>query len=175
MSCAALKEACRPRGEVYLLSGSTIAFNPEMSVRANTLHFLQPYETNPVRLKEKIAEVEDFVELGNYFDQPVKYCSLGMRARAEFAAATAVNAAIVLVDEILGAGDMYWAERCALRVEEFCRNGRAILLVSHSTSQVLRFCERALWIDSGSVVMEGRRPGGCASLRRVSPKTDLAR
>lgn len=146
----------RASGPVYCLSATNLGFDPELSARRNTVAFLDLYNVPEGVVAERVREIEEFLELGPYFDQPFKFCSLGMRARAEFAAATAVDASVILIDEVLGAGDVYWAERCAQRLEGFCADGRSLLLVSHSMDQILRYCDRVIWIDCGRIVMDGR-------------------
>jgi len=142
-------------GEVYSLSAKNVGFDPEATSRQNAISFLSLHNLSKELVAERVREIENFLEFGPYFDQPIKFCSLGMRARAEFAAATAVDASLVLIDEVLGAGDMYWAERCAQRLEKYCAEGRSMMLVSHSMDQVLRYCDRVIWIDGGRLVMDG--------------------
>lgn len=141
-------------GDLYHMESGTVSFDAELSARENIKLFLQKYLGGD-SIDKKIREVEDFLELGEYFDQPVRTYSLGMRARSEFAAATSVEASLILIDEVLGAGDIYWSEKCADRIEAYCRSGKSLMLVSHSMGQVLRFCERVIWLDNGKVVMDG--------------------
>lgn len=143
------------RGQLYTLASGLVGFDPLMTARQNSERFLLQYGYEDEELASHMAEIENFVELGEYFDQPLQTYSLGMRVRAEFAAATAVDADIIQIDEVLGAGDAYWAEKCAVRMQQLCDRGKTMILVSHSVDQLLRYCSRVIWLDSGRVVMDG--------------------
>lgn len=145
----------RINGELYYLGAGTIGLDTELTGRQGIEAFLRERGTAEHNLPTIVGELESFLELHEYFDQPIKHYSLGMRARTEFAAATAIAADIILIDEILGAGDLYWAEKCSRRMEQLCQQGRTMLIVSHSLGQILRFCERAVWLDVGRIVMDG--------------------
>src|SRR3546814_9141597 len=77
-----------------------------------------------------------------------------MQARLQFAAATAIKPDILIIDEILSAGDAYFSAKSAQRVERLAMSGCTLLLVSHSVQQILQFCQRAIWIDHGRVRMD---------------------
>lgn len=142
-------------GEIYSLMPGNVSFSAEMSAHDNARNYLAQFGFDDETISAKTREIEEFVELGNYFYQPLKNYSLGMRVRTEFAAATCLNAEILIIDEVLGAGDTYWTAKCAHRMEELCLQGRTLLFVSHALDQVMKFCERCIWIDQGNVVMEG--------------------
>lgn len=142
-------------GKVYTIASGHVGFDQELSAYKNSKNFLQHQGILGQKLEKCLKEIEEFVELGEFFHQPIKTYSLGMRVRAEFAAATAVNAEIISIDEVLGAGDIYWAEKCARRMENLCKEGSTLLLVSHSLDQVLRYCDRTIWVENGKVMMDG--------------------
>lgn len=142
-------------GEIYSLLPGSVSLSQEMSTLENARQHLSMLPLSPSELDEVIAEIREFTELGEYFTQPAKNLSLGMRVRAEFAIATARMADIVIIDEVLGAGDIYWAEKIARRMEQLCARGTTLLLVSHSLSQITRYCERAIWIERGQTVLDG--------------------
>ena len=102
-----------------------------------------------------MEEIIDFCELGQFIDQPFKTYSLGMQGRLMFAAATAIRPDILIVDEVLGAGDGYFVAKSRLRVERLVNSGCTMLLVSHSTQQVLELCDQAIWLDQGHIRMQG--------------------
>lgn len=143
------------QGNVYCLLPGSVSFSFEQSAEENARQYLSYLGLSSEDLNARIDEIRDFTELGEYFEQPVKNLSLGMRVRAEFAVATAQSADIVIIDEVLGAGDIYWAEKIARRMERLCADGTTLLLVSHSLSQINRYCERAVWIERGKIVMDG--------------------
>lgn len=142
-------------GNVYCLLPGSVSFSFEQSTNENARQYLSYLGLSPEEMEARIEEIRDFTELGEYFEQPVKNLSLGMRVRAEFAVATAQSADIVIIDEVLGAGDIYWSEKIARRMEQLCADGTTLLLVSHSLSQINRYCERAVWIERGKIVMDG--------------------
>lgn len=163
-------------GSVYCLLPGSISFSFEQSVEENARQYMSYLGLAPEDIADRVAEIRDFTELGEYFQQPVKTLSLGMRVRAEFAVATAKSADIIIIDEVLGAGDIYWSEKIARRMEQLCAGGTTLLLVSHSLSQINRYCDRAVWIERGKIVMDGpalevtKRYEGF--LERLSWKTD---
>lgn len=142
-------------GDVYCLLPGSVSFSLEQSTLENARQHLAYLPISEDEIEARLAEIRDFTELGDYFTQPVKNLSLGMRVRAEFAVATARTADIVIIDEVLGAGDIYWSEKIARRMEQLCARGSTLLLVSHSLAQVNRYCERAIWIERGRIVMDG--------------------
>lgn len=105
-------------------------------------------------LSEMTADIEDFVELGEFLHHPLSTYSLGMRARLEFATATAIRPDILAIDEVLGAGDGYFVQKCAQRMRRVIADS-TLLLVSHSLDQIEEYCDRALWIDGGMIVDDG--------------------
>lgn len=142
-------------GSVYCLFPGAVSFNFEQSAEENARQYLSYQGFTSQEVQARVDEIRDFTELGEYFYQPTKNLSLGMRVRAEFAVATAQSADVVIIDEVLGAGDIYWSEKIARRMEKMCADGATLLLVSHSLSQVSRYCERAIWIERGTVLMDG--------------------
>ena len=96
-------------------------------------------------------EIIDFTELGAFVHAPVRTYSSGMSARLSFAISTSITPDILVVDEVLGAGDAYFAAKATMRMIELCNQGRALLYVSHSPNAVQLLCNKAIWIDSGGV------------------------
>lgn len=142
-------------GEIYSLLPGSVGFSLEMSALENARQHVAMLGLPPAGIDAAIEEIREFTELGEYFTQPAKNLSLGMRVRAEFAIATACRAEILVIDEVLGAGDIYWSEKIARRMEQLCARGTTLLLVSHSLSQITRFCDRAIWIECGRIVLDG--------------------
>ncbi len=100
------------------------------------------------------ADIINFVELGEFIHHPVKTYSLGMRARLEFAAATAIHPDVLVIDEVLGAGDGYFVKKCAARMRQLVEN-TTLLLVSHSLDQIREYCDRVIWMDGGRLREDG--------------------
>jgi lipopolysaccharide transport system ATP-binding protein len=142
-------------GSVQALMQLGLGFHPEFTGHENIVASLNYNGLVGEEFREALAEVVDFVELGDFLHQPVKSYSLGMQARLQFAAATAIRPDILIVDEVLGAGDAYFAAKSAHRMKKLALSGCTLLLVSHATSEILRFCDRAIWMHQGSILMDG--------------------
>lgn len=108
------------------------------------------------QVKERIQSIIDFSELGEAIEAPVRTYSSGMMARLGFAIAIHVDAEVLIVDEVLAVGDQRFEQKCLERVEEFRRNGGAILLVSHQLPTVEKFADRVVWLKDGKIEMMGK-------------------
>lgn len=103
----------------------------------------------------KIEDIVDFTDLGPFIYQPLKTYSTGMSARLAFAIATAIDPEILILDEVLGAGDGYFAGRAARRMQTMCERGKALLFVSHATAAVRMICDTCIWLENGQVRLRG--------------------
>lgn len=142
-------------GKVQALMNVGIGFHPEFSGYENIRASLTYNGLSPSEIDEAVEDIIDFVELGDYIHQPVKTYSLGMQSRLSFATATAIKPEILIVDEVLGAGDAYFSAKSADRMKALTNSGCTLLLVSHATSQVLQFCEQAIWLENGEIIKQG--------------------
>lgn len=106
-------------------------------------------------LKEKFDDIISFAELEEFVDVPVKNFSSGMITRLGFSIATSYVPDILICDEILSVGDFAFQEKCEKRIADMLEQGTTLLLVSHSTDQVKRMCNKAVWLHKGNVIMEG--------------------
>lgn len=106
-------------------------------------------------LQGKMAEIEAFADIGDYIDQPVRTYSSGMQVRLAFAVATAVRPDILIVDEALAVGDVFFQQKCFERIRSFLQQGTTLLFVSHSAATVYTLCNRAILIDGGRVALDG--------------------
>jgi lipopolysaccharide transport system ATP-binding protein len=107
------------------------------------------------RIPAMIEDIADFTELGPFLYHPVKTYSTGMGARLSFGIATATEPDILIIDEVLGTGDGYFAWKATRRMEAFCAKGRAMILVSHSMAAIQSMCDRAIWMQNGSIRQDG--------------------
>jgi lipopolysaccharide transport system ATP-binding protein len=142
-------------GNVQALMEVGLGFHPEFTGRENIRASLLYTGLNAEELRDAEENIIAFCELGAYDDQPVRTYSLGMQSRLQFACATAIKPEILIVDEILGAGDAYFAVKSSMRMEQLAKSGCTLLLVSHSMGQILQFCERCIWIDNGQIRRDG--------------------
>lgn len=107
-------------------------------------------------LEENVEKIIKFAELENFIDVPVKNFSSGMVTRLGFSIATVYQPDILIVDEILSVGDFKFQNKCEERIQEMLSKGTTLLLVSHSTEQVRRVCDRAVLLYKGNMLMEGQ-------------------
>lgn len=102
-------------------------------------------------IKEKQQEIADFSELGDYLDLPIRTYSSGMRVRLAFAVSTAVDAEILLLDEVMGVGDASFKVKATERLEDLHSRAEVVVLAMHSNSEIRRVCNKALWMEKGKV------------------------
>ncbi|HEV3025233.1 MAG TPA: ABC transporter ATP-binding protein [Pirellulales bacterium] len=109
----------------------------------------------PRTIKDKIQPIAEFSDLGDFLDMPLRYYSAGMAVRLAFSIATAIEPEILLVDEVLGAGDMAFQEKARRRMQEMMAKAEIIVMVSHDLTSIARLCERAIWLDHGTIRSDG--------------------
>ncbi|HEV7689366.1 MAG TPA: ABC transporter ATP-binding protein [Hyphomonadaceae bacterium] len=142
-------------GRVHALLELGTGFHPEFSGRQNVLSALS-YLGVTGREAESLCEyIVDFAELDQFIDRPFRTYSAGMQARLTFSVATSIKPEIMIVDEILGAGDAYFTGKAVARMKQLTSGGCTLLFVSHDMSAVQMMCERAVWIDRGGVREDG--------------------
>ena len=142
-------------GRVSALLELGAGFHPELSGRENV--FLNGAILG-LSKKEIIARFDDIVEfagLADFIDTPVKNYSSGMFVRLGFAVAAHVEPDVLLIDEVLSVGDESFQRKCAEKIDEFRRDGRTIVFVSHGLSQVEQLCQDVAWIEKGELKLLG--------------------
>lgn len=119
---------------------------------------------------QRAEEIEKFCDLGAYLDLPARVYSTGMLVRLGFAASTSLRHDILVMDELIGAGDISFAKKAADRVSGYVDNARILVLASHNTDILRSFCTRAILLDGGSVIADGDVQGVLAQYERISSK-----
>lgn len=143
-------------GKVQALLELGTGFHPEFTGRENIRASLAFQQLSTARIMYLEEEIIDFAELEDFIDQPVKTYSAGMYARLAFSTSTAIEPEILIIDEVLGAGDAYFAGKCVERMKRLTLNsGATILFVSHDLSSVQALCDRVIWIERGRVRQSG--------------------
>ncbi|MBN9471550.1 MAG: ABC transporter ATP-binding protein [Bosea sp.] len=142
-------------GRVKALFGLGEGFHPEFSGLDNVRSSLAIQGVPAAEMAAAVEEVIDFSELDDFIHRPMKEYSAGMYARLAFAAATARPPDILIIDEILGAGDAYFLGKCLQRVRDITAHGATVLFVSHDMGSALMLCERGVWIHQGCMRAEG--------------------
>jgi lipopolysaccharide transport system ATP-binding protein len=139
------------RGRVAALLELGSGFNPEFTGRDNVYLNASILGLTSKQIDGIYPEIEAFAEIGGFINQPVKTYSSGMTVRLAFAVAIHVDPDILLVDEALAVGDIYFRQRCLRKVHELRTRGVTILFVSHAVGDVKAIGDRCLWLDKGQM------------------------
>jgi ABC-type polysaccharide/polyol phosphate transport system ATPase subunit len=145
----------RVDGRISALIELGAGFHPEISGRENVFINGIMLGLTKREIQRRFDEIVEFAELTEFIDAPVKTYSSGMYMRLGFAVAIHVDPDVLLVDEVLAVGDEGFTHKCLDKFAEFRRRGKTILLVTHSLNLVERFCDEALWLDSGHAKAHG--------------------
>jgi len=132
-----------------------MGFHPDFSGRQNALVAGQLMGLSVGEVAALMPEIEAFAEIGEYITQPVRTYSTGMAVRLAFAVATAARPDVLIVDETLSVGDVYFGHKCIRRINGFQQAGTTILFVSHDPLAVKTLCDRALLLDGGRLIRDG--------------------
>ena len=160
----------RVRGRVAAMLELGAGFHPELSGRENIYLNAALLGVAKRDIDLRFDDIVEFSELGPFIDNQVRYYSSGMYTRLGFAVAVNVDPDILLVDEVLAVGDENFQRKCFDKVEEFQREGRTIVFVSHSPEIVRRVCDRAYVLDHGVIVGEGTAPEAISILREYQAR-----
>lgn len=142
-------------GRVGAILELGLGFNPDFTGRDNVYHAGGLMGISRARLDELMPEIEDFAEIGEFFDQPLRVYSSGMQARLAFALVSAERPAILIVDEVLSVGDSYFQHKSFDRIRSFKEDGTSIILVTHALGDVRALCDRVILLDKGHVLKDG--------------------
>ncbi len=160
------------QGRVAALLELGSGFNPEFTGRENVMLNGLILGIPREAMEEKFLEIAEFADIGDFIDQPVKLYSSGMFVRLAFAVAIGVDADILLIDEALAVGDIFFRQKCYKRLESLRQKGVSVLLVSHSMNEVEQFCDRALLLDEGHIAYLGRAIEAVKRYYFLQQKTD---
>jgi ABC-type polysaccharide/polyol phosphate transport system ATPase subunit len=138
-------------GRVAALLELGAGFNPEFSGRENVFLNAAIMGLSTAEIEEKFPDIEQFAEIGEFINKPVKTYSSGMYVRLAFAVSIHVDPEILLVDESLSVGDVYFQQRCIRRLRQMKEGGKTILFVSHDMTAIKNLCETAVWLEHGKV------------------------
>lgn len=149
-------------GLMWMESGLTVAllslglgFKPQLSGRDNAVLAAMLQGATKSEALGALDQIQAFSELGDYFYQPVKTYSSGMRARLGFSTGLITEVDLLLIDEVLAVGDAGFREKAEAAVTDRMLGTQTVVFVSHSATQVRRLCERVVWMDDGKLVEVG--------------------
>ena len=142
-------------GRIAALLELGIGFHPDFSGRQNVYMAGQLLGYSTDEIDNLFPTIEGFAEIGEYIDQPLRMYSSGMQARLAFAVATATKPDILIVDEALSVGDVYFQAKCYSRIAEYKKQGMTLLLVSHAVMDISKQCDRAIFLKAGEIYADG--------------------
>lgn len=131
-------------------------FHPELTGRENIFLNGSVYGLSHRQISERLQQIIDFAELGDFIDVPIKHYSSGMYVRLGFAVAINVDPDVLLVDEVLAVGDAAFQAKCLDSIQGFRSRGGTLLLVTHDLGTVQRLCNRAAWIEGAHIKALGQ-------------------
>jgi lipopolysaccharide transport system ATP-binding protein len=144
------------RGSVSAILELGMGFNPDLTGRENAYHAAGLMGHSQAVIKQSMPGIEDFAEVGEYFDQPVRTYSSGMQMRVTFSVATAFKPDLLIVDEALSVGDSYFQHKSFDRIRQFRDEGVSILFVTHGMGDIRTLCDRVILLDKGRLLKDGQ-------------------
>jgi ABC-type polysaccharide/polyol phosphate transport system ATPase subunit len=153
---------CRPdqgrvevNGRIAALLDLGAGFHPDLTGAENVRTNAALMGLSRREVRQKFDEMVAFAEIGDFIDEPLRTYSTGMVMRLAFSVAVTVDPDILIIDEVLGVGDVAFFAKCQERIMQFRRAGKTILCVSHSSSTLKDLCTRAIWLDHGRMLDDG--------------------
>ncbi|ARV60966.1 ABC transporter ATP-binding protein [Nostocales cyanobacterium HT-58-2] len=143
-------------GRVSALLELGSGFNPEFTGRQNVFFNGRLLGLSQKEIEDKFDEIASFADIGDFIDQPVKTYSSGMFVRLAFAVAVSVNPDILIVDEALAVGDIYFQQKCFERIRQLRDLGITFLFVSHDPTAIYKLCHRAVLMEGGQLVLDAK-------------------
>jgi teichoic acid transport system ATP-binding protein len=160
--------AVRVDGETTALLTFGMGFNNQLTGRDNARLNGMMLGIPRRRLVDLYPAIAEFSGLGDFFDEPVKKYSRGMRARLGFSIAAAIRPDVLVIDEALGVGDLEFYEKASAKIQELIAEAKAVLIVTHNLTFVEKICTRALWLDRGVLKFDGDPGKAVAAYTRSS-------
>lgn len=143
------------KGKVTSILDLGFGFHRDLTGRENCFIVGQIFGLSSRLINESISEIRDFSEIGVFFDKPIKYYSTGMLARLAFSLATVRRPDILIIDETLSVGDIYFQQKSFKKIKEFKDKGTTLLITSHDKQIISLICDRVILLDKGQIIKEG--------------------
>lgn len=150
----------RTQGRVAALLELGSGFSPEFTGRENVYMNASLLGLTRAEVDERFDRIVEFADLGDFIDAPVRTYSSGMFVRLAFAVIAHVDADVLVIDEALSVGDVFFAQKCMRFLRSFQERG-TVLFVSHDAASVINLCDRAIWLEDGRVAMDGDAKAVC--------------
>lgn len=142
-------------GSIRSLFELNLGFESEATGRENIMYRGLLLGEHPEAIREKEQSIIDFADIGEFIDYPVKTYSSGMLVRLAFAISTSIRGDIILLDEVIGAGDASFIHKANQRIRTLMDKAKILVLVSHDLKAIQNFCSRVLWLDHGQLKADG--------------------
>jgi ABC-type polysaccharide/polyol phosphate transport system ATPase subunit len=143
--------ARRIDGSICSLFDIAVGFEPDATGWQNIYYRSYLQGETPKTIKPKLKEIEDFTELGNFLNLPIRCYSSGMLMRLAFAIATARCPEILLIDEVFSTGDLLFQKKAEDRMRDFLHKARIVVMVGHHMQFLQEFCTRVIWLHKGKI------------------------
>lgn len=143
------------KGRVSALLELGIGFHPDITGRENAVMAGQLMGISAEEIKRLLPAIEAFSGIGNYINLPIRMYSSGMQMRLAFSVATCIRPDVLIVDEALAVGDVFFQQKCFERIQQFINDGTTLLFVSHSSATILNLCSRCIFIRAGTIAFDG--------------------
>ena len=143
-------------GRISALLELGAGFNPQFTGRENIFINASILGFSDAQTRRRIPDIERFAEIGEFIDRPVKTYSSGMFVRLAFAVAIHMEPDVLIIDEALSVGDVFFQQRCMRRIQQIKRAGVTIVFVSHDVDAVRNLAESSIWMEHGRVALEGK-------------------
>ena len=143
-------------GRIAALLELGSGFHPDLTGTENVYLNASLLGFTRARTEALFDSIVDFSGVGEFIDEPLRTYSSGMLVRLAFSVALNLEPSILIIDEVLAVGDQAFQEKCFEKVLEFRESGKTLLCVSHSPAILLKLCDRALWLDHGELMMDGK-------------------
>ena len=142
-------------GKVSALIELGASFNPEYTGKENIYFYCMTKGLSRGEIDKIYSDIIDFADIGSYISQPVKTYSSGMFARLAFSAAINIDPDLLIVDEILSVGDVFFQQKCMRKMKELIKKGSTVIFVSHDMHAVKFFCDRIIFLEQGKIIKDG--------------------
>jgi lipopolysaccharide transport system ATP-binding protein len=164
----------KPTSGSYELNGKVLSllelgtdFNPELSGRENAIYSAELLGFPQGYVQQRMKEIAEFSELGEFFDRPMKLYSSGMKTRLAFSLFAFLECDVLILDEVLAVGDIFFQQKCYVRLEELIANKITIILVTHQLASVQQYCKEVILLHHGEKIFQGEPMKGIIKFHQL--------